>query len=67
MVFDWSTQQVIFDQHVDDSGKADLPATVINPGSTLDVQVRRFSSLTLAVPDSAAILDLTAVTEGIVP
>lgn len=66
-VFDWSAQQVTFDQHVNDSGEVELPATVVNVGSTLDVQVRRAASVTLGIPDSTAIVDLTAVAEMIVP
>ena len=66
-VFDWSAQQVTYDQHLSDTGEVELPATVVNLGSTLDVQVRRAASTTLGVPDSTAIVDLTAVAEMIVP
>jgi hypothetical protein len=65
-VFGWDQRSLTYDTHVSDTGKWSLPAAAFPSATTFVVQVRRGASLTLAMPDSAAIVDITSSAETLV-
>ena len=65
-VLSWQQQQTTYDQHVGDTGELTLPGTAVSSGDTVTVQVRRATSIALAVPNSAAIIDVTSSADTVI-
>ena len=62
-VLDQQTSAVTYDDHVIDSGEAALPATAFPSPATFVVQLRKAATISLAVPNSTAMIEVMSSTE----